>query len=87
MKLCILCEDSKVLEVRNRAKRMFGSESLLKIGLSPNGDHPITHWFCEMDVSERAYNRLLSIQKDSIMELSNRNDFLNKYELIVVDIK
>jgi hypothetical protein len=83
MVLCILCEDSKIDLVRERATKLF-KESVLKVKVSPTGEEPLTHWFCEMNVSERGYKKLLLIQEDSIMELSNKFDFLDKYGLKII---
>lgn len=83
MKFCILCEDSKIDLVRDRAKSLFKG-SVLKIKVSPTGEEPLTHWFCELDVSERGAEKLLSLRQDSIMEISNKNDFLDKYGLKII---
>lgn len=85
MKLCILCEDDKLDIVKDRAKILFRNENILKIGVSENGIAPITHWFCELDVSERAYDRIMTMQKYTIMENIGKDEFLKKHNLQIVD--
>ena len=39
MRICILCEESKVLQARAKMK----SDNILNIDLSPTGELPATH--------------------------------------------
>lgn len=78
--LCILCEDSKIDEVRKTAKS-FTDEDTLKIPLSPDGNLPATHWFCYMVVNDDKYTLLMQLKNYSIMEESTPAVFFKKYNL------
>jgi len=48
MRICILCEESKVSQARKKMK----NDNILKIDLSPTGELPATHKLCVMAVTE-----------------------------------
>jgi len=80
-KLCILCEDSNVEQVRKNGKSLFGPDTM-KIELSSNGIEPVTHWFCFLTATDDGYNEIMNIKTDlSIIEESDEYVFLKKYNL------
>ena len=80
-KICILCEDSNVEQVRKNGKSLFGPDTM-KIALSSNGSEPVTHWFCFLTSTDEGYDKIMAIKTDlSIIEESDEKDFLKKYNL------
>ena len=77
MRICILCEESKVLQVREKMK----SDNVLKIPLSPTGELPATHRLCVMAVTEDRAKELMETAEFSIIEAMNPSEFLNKHNL------
>lgn len=77
MRVCILCEESKVAQVREKMKR----ENILKIPLSENGQLPATHRFCCIATDEKKAQELLSKAEITIMEISEPKEFLAKHNL------
>jgi len=77
MRICILCEESKVSQVREK----MNNNNILKIECSPNGELPVTHYFCSMAVTEDKANELLSKRELTIMEISEPKEFLEKHNL------
>jgi hypothetical protein len=66
MRVCIICEDSKVSYVREKASIIIPNYNLhMSIPLSNTGILPATHWLCVCNVNEDMYNKLLSVQKYS----------------------
>jgi len=57
MRICILCEESKVLQAREKMK----NDNILKIDLSPTGELPATHKLCVMAVTEEKAKQLISL--------------------------
>jgi len=45
---------------------------------------PATHWFCFMSATQEGWDKLMSVQKYSIIEQSDKDDFLNKYNLKII---
>lgn len=82
MRLCILCEDTHVENVRKRCTPFI--KDSMKIGVSENGQDPITHWFCFMNVSEDIYDRIIGMKKYSIMESIPPSEFLKKWNMKIV---
>lgn len=80
MRICILCEESKVLQVREKMK----NDNILKIDLSPTGELPATHKFCTMAVSEEKAKRLIDSAELTIMELIEPKEFLEKHNLKII---
>jgi hypothetical protein len=77
MRICILCEESKVQQAR---EKMRNSE-ILKIDLSPTGELPATHKLCVMAVTEEKANQMMSSAELTIIEAMNPKEFLEKYNL------
>ena len=77
MRICILCEESKVLQVREKMK----SDNILNIDLSPTGELPATHKFCVMAMSEDRAKKLMDSAELTIIEAMNPKEFLEKHNL------
>jgi hypothetical protein len=103
MRLCILCEDSKVELARENSKVILTSienkptlhpilqtykETLpkghLSIPVSKTGELPVTHWFCFLNVDQKGYEQLLSIQEHSVIEEGSPKEFLSKWNLKII---
>lgn len=80
MKLSILCEISHIDVVREKAKVLF-NHKVLKIPLSPSGEMPATHFYCELTVSKSGYKRMMSLKKCTIMEPIPKLVFLMNHGL------
>ncbi len=78
MEICILCPDKDITVVRGKAKKMLPIENPLKIGLSPTGVAPATHWFCYLTATEDVFNKLLAKKEFTIIEESGTEQFLKK---------
>jgi hypothetical protein len=77
MRICILCEESKVQQAREKMK----NSEILKIDLSPTGELPATHKLCVMAVTEEKANQMMSSAELTIIEAMNPKEFLEKYNL------
>jgi hypothetical protein len=77
MRICILCEESNVLQVRKKMK----SDNVLKIALSPTGELPATHRLCVMAVTEEGADEFMRTAEFSIIEAMNPIEFLAKHNL------
>jgi hypothetical protein len=77
MRICILCEEHKVQQVREKMK----SDSILKMDLSPSGELPATHKFCVMAVTEERGKELIDSAELTIIEEMHPKDFLAKHNL------
>jgi hypothetical protein len=77
MRICILCEDSKVQQAREKMK----NSEILKIDLSPTGELPATHKLCVMAVTEEKANQMMSSAELTIIEAMNPKEFLEKHNL------
>lgn len=80
MRICILCEESKVQEARTKEN----NNNILTIGLSPTGEKPATHYFCTMVVTEEKANKLMAKKEFTTMEISEPKEFLEKYNLKLI---
>ena len=80
MRICILCEESKVLQVREKMKR----ENILTIPCSESGELPSTHRFCCIATDERRSKELLSKAEINTMEISGPKEFLTKWNLKII---
>lgn len=85
MQICILAKNENIEEVREKArqevKEFEKHQTLLSVGLSSNGEKPITHWFCTFDASQEMIDKLKSIQELTEIEISNPRSFLKKNKL------
>jgi len=77
MRICILCEESKVLQAREKMK----NDNILKIDLSPTGELPATHKLCVMAVTEEKAKQLMDSAELTIIEAMNPSEFLEKHNL------
>ena len=77
MRICILCEESKVSQVREKIK----NDKALNIDLSPTGELPATHKFCVMAVTEEKAKRFMDSAEFVIIEAMNPSEFLEKHNL------
>lgn len=77
MRICILCEESKVLQVREKMK----NDNILRIDLSPTGELPVTHKLCVMAVSEEKAKKLMDSAEFTTIEAMNPREFLEKHNL------
>jgi hypothetical protein len=77
MRICILCEEGKVLQAREKMK----NDNILKINLSPTGELPATHKLCVMAVTEDKAKKLMDTAEFTIIEAMNPSEFLEKHNL------
>jgi hypothetical protein len=77
MRICILCEESKVLQAREKMK----NDNILKMDLSPTGELPSTHKMCVMAVTEEKAKKMMDSAELTIIESMNPKEFLEKYNL------
>jgi hypothetical protein len=80
MRICILCEESKVSQAREKMKR----DSILTIPCSESGELPATHRFCCIATDERGAQELLSKAEITTMEISGPKEFLTKWNLKII---
>lgn len=80
MKICILCEQEKLDQVRKKMRL----KDILSIRLSETGEEPSSHAFCFLTGDERRINSLLEQQELTIMEISEPKDFLEKWNLKII---
>lgn len=77
MRICILCEESKVQQAREKMK----DDNILKIDLSPTGELPATHKLCVMAVPEERAKQMIESAELTIIEAMNPKEFLEKHGL------
>ena len=77
MRICILCEESKVSQAREKKKK----DKILKIDLSPTGELPSTHKLCVMAVTEEKAKQMIDSAELTIIEVMNPKEFLEKHNL------
>ena len=77
MRICILCEESKVSQAREKMK----NDNILKIDLSPTGELPATHKLCVMAVTEEKAKQMIDSAELTIIEAMNPKEFLEKHSL------
>jgi len=82
-RLNILCEDSKIVIAREKAKAIMNAD-VLTVPLSKKGKSPATHWFCSLNVNEDGYQKIMGIQEHSIIEEGSPKDFLQKWGLQII---
>ena len=80
MRICILCESSKVEEARKKEK----NANILNIELSPTGEKPATHYFCTMVVNQEKADKLMAKKEFTIMEIAEPKDFLAQHNLKII---
>jgi hypothetical protein len=77
MRICILCEESKVLQAREKMK----SDNILNISLSPTGELPATHKLCVLAVTDEKAKQMIDSAELTIIEAMNPREFLEKHNL------
>jgi hypothetical protein len=77
MRICILCDASKVEKARQKEK----NDNILNIELSPTGEKPATHYFCTMVVDQKKADKLMAKKEFTIMEIMEPEDFLQTHNL------
>jgi hypothetical protein len=77
MRICILCEESKVLQAREKMK----NDNILKIDLSPTGELPSTHKLCVMAVTDEKAKQMIDSAELTTIEAMNPKEFLEKHNL------
>jgi hypothetical protein len=77
MRICILCEESKVSQAREKMK----SDNILNISLSPTGELPATHKLCVMAVTDEKAKQMIDSAELTIIEAMNPREFLEKHNL------
>ena len=77
MRICILCEESKVQQAREKMK----NSEILKIDLSPTGELPATHKLCVMAVTEEKAKEMIDSAELTIIEAIHPREFLEKHNL------
>jgi hypothetical protein len=80
MRICILCDASRIEEARQKE----GNNKILTIELSQSGEKPATHYFCTMVVDQKKADKLMSKKEFTIMEIAEPKDFLEKYDLKII---
>jgi hypothetical protein len=80
MRVCILCEESKVTQAREKMKR----DNILSIPCSETGELPATHRFCCIATDERGAQELLSKAEITTMEVLGPKEFLTKWNLKII---
>ena len=77
MRICILCEVSKLSQAREKMK----NDNILKIDLSPTGELPATHKMCVMALPEDKAREMINSAELTIIEAMNPKEFLEKHNL------
>lgn len=77
MRICILCEESKVQQAREKMK----NDNILKMDVSPTGELPATHKLCVMAVTEEKGKQMMDSAELTIIEEMHPRDFLAKHNL------
>jgi len=77
MRICILCEESKVSQARKKMK----NDNILKIDLSSTGELPATHKLCVLAVTDEKAKQMIDSAELTIIEAMNPSEFLIKHGL------
>jgi hypothetical protein len=77
MRICILCEESKVQQAREKMK----NSEILKVDLSPTGELPATHKLCVLAVTEEKAKEMIDSAELTIIEAMHPREFLEKHNL------
>jgi hypothetical protein len=77
MRICILCEESKVSQAREKMK----NDNILRIDLSPTGELPATHKLCVLAVTDEKAKQMIDSAELTIIEAMNPKEFLEKHNL------
>jgi hypothetical protein len=77
MRICILCEEEKVSQAREKMK----NDNILKIDLSPTGELPATHKLCVLAVTDEKAKKMIDSAELTTIEAMNPKEFLEKHNL------
>jgi hypothetical protein len=80
MRICILCEDSKLTAVREK----MNSSNILNTPLSESGNLPATYWFCCIATTQDVADKMLAQAELTTMEISEPKPFLTKWNLQII---
>jgi hypothetical protein len=80
MRVCILCEEEKVSQVREKMK----NENILNILCSETGQLPSTHRFCSIATDEKGAKDMLDRAEITTIEISGPKEFLAKWNLKII---
>lgn len=80
MRVCILCEESKVEQAREKVNR----KNILTVACSETGELPVTHRFCCIATDEKGAQELLDNAEITTMEISGPKEFLTKWNLKII---
>lgn len=80
MRICILCEEEKVSQAREKMK----NDRILTVPCSTTGELPSTHRFCCLAVTEHKANEMLTTAEITTMEISGPKEFLDKHNLKMI---
>jgi hypothetical protein len=81
MRICIICEDKWVEEVRESSKDIIPGHNNLSIPLSPTGEFPATHWLCVCNVNEEIWKKFEERRKYTQMYQSLPSVLLEELKL------
>jgi hypothetical protein len=81
MRICIICEDKWVEEVRESSKDIIPGHNNLSIPLSPTGELPATHWLCVCSVNEEIWKKFEERRKHTQMYQSLPSVLLEELKL------
>lgn len=85
MQICILAKNEDIDVVREKGRleiEAFANHpKILGIGLSHNGEKPITHWLCTFNANQEMIDKLKSIQELTEIEEISPRGFLKKHKL------
>lgn len=80
-KLCILCNVDDLQAVRSKMR----NPGILHIPVSPTGQEPATHMFCEMFTDATKTSRFLALQNLTVMEeVDSAENFLAERNLLII---
>lgn len=82
MRVCVLCEEEKVSQIRKDRK----NENMLKIPCSETGELPATHRFCCIATSEERAADILANKDENYVAVESigPKEFLNKWNLKII---
>ena len=81
MRVCILCEDAKLAEVRKK----MDNDTILTIPVSQSGNLPATYWFCCIATTQDIADKLVAQADITTIEISEPKPFLTKWNLQIIN--
>jgi len=84
MRICILCQNEWIEEVREVATQVFPEKLTLKTPVSSTGKLPATHWLCVMFVTDEFWEKLQKLKNHSIMTKSSPKNLLEELNLKII---